>query len=99
MSCAPTCRRMAHYSLRSSALPLPVCDRVSKTDTWIAISRPPYFTALALWWVCGTSCTGGISPIVGVSGSAGRMARIGDVCRINVGDCPLVQAGKLPLAI
>jgi hypothetical protein len=28
-------------------------------DTWVAISRPPYFTALALWWVGGTYCSGG----------------------------------------
>jgi hypothetical protein len=31
-------------------------------DTWIAISRPPYFTALALWWVGGTYCAGGLFP-------------------------------------
>jgi hypothetical protein len=33
-----------------------------RADTWIAISRPPYFTALALWWVGGTYCTGGLFP-------------------------------------
>ncbi len=33
-----------------------------RADTWIAISRPPYFTALALWWVGGTYCTGGFFP-------------------------------------
>jgi hypothetical protein len=33
-----------------------------QADTWIAISRPPYFTALALWWVGGTYCTGGLFP-------------------------------------
>jgi hypothetical protein len=33
-----------------------------RADTWIAISRPPYFTALALWWVGGTYCAGGMFP-------------------------------------
>jgi len=33
-----------------------------QADTWIAISRPPYFHALALWWVGGTYCTGGLFP-------------------------------------
>jgi len=28
-------------------------------DSWLAISRPPYFTALALWFVGGTYATGG----------------------------------------
>jgi hypothetical protein len=31
-------------------------------DTWAAISRPPYFTALALWFVGGTYYTGGFFP-------------------------------------
>jgi hypothetical protein len=31
-------------------------------DSWVAISRPPYFTALALWFVGGTYCTGGFFP-------------------------------------
>jgi hypothetical protein len=31
-----------------------------KADTWVAVSRPPYFTALALWWVGGTYCAGGL---------------------------------------
>jgi hypothetical protein len=31
-------------------------------DTWAAISRPPYFTALALWFVGGTYYTGGYFP-------------------------------------
>lgn len=31
-------------------------------DTWIAISRPPWFTALALWFVGGTYCSGGFFP-------------------------------------
>jgi hypothetical protein len=31
-------------------------------DTWIAISRPPWFTALALWCVGETYCTGAYFP-------------------------------------
>ncbi len=31
-------------------------------DTWIAISRPPFFSALALWWVGSTYCAGGLFP-------------------------------------
>jgi hypothetical protein len=31
-------------------------------DTWVAISRPPWFTALALWFVGGTYHTGGFFP-------------------------------------
>ncbi|MBA2277774.1 MAG: hypothetical protein H0W06_08415 [Chloroflexia bacterium] len=31
-------------------------------DTWVAISRPPWFTALALWFVGGTYCAGGYFP-------------------------------------
>jgi hypothetical protein len=31
-------------------------------DTWIAVSRPPWFTALALWFVGGTYHTGGMFP-------------------------------------
>jgi hypothetical protein len=31
-------------------------------ETWVAISRPPYFTALALWFVGGTYHTGGCFP-------------------------------------
>ena len=34
-------------------------------DTWVAISRPPYFTALALWFVGGTYCMGGCFPAPG----------------------------------
>ena len=32
------------------------------TDTWVALSRPPFFTALALWFVGGTYYTGGYFP-------------------------------------
>ena len=31
----------------------------ARADSWIAVSRPPWFTALALWWVGGTYCAGG----------------------------------------
>jgi hypothetical protein len=31
-------------------------------DSWVAISRPPWFTALALWWVGSTYCAGGYFP-------------------------------------
>ena len=31
-------------------------------DSWVAISRPPYFTALALWFVGGTYWLGGCFP-------------------------------------
>jgi hypothetical protein len=45
-----------------------------RADTWIAISRPPYFTALALWWVGGTYCTGGFFPSASVVWPAGASA-------------------------
>src|SRR5215212_10102385 len=32
-----------------------------KADSWLAISRPPWFTALALWFVGGTYYTGVLS--------------------------------------
>jgi hypothetical protein len=31
-------------------------------DTWVAVSRPPYFTALAVWFIGGTYFTGGFFP-------------------------------------
>jgi hypothetical protein len=31
-------------------------------DTWVAVSQPPWFTALALWFVGGTYYTGGYFP-------------------------------------
>ena len=31
-------------------------------DTWVAVSRPPWFTALAHWVVGGTYCAGGFFP-------------------------------------
>jgi hypothetical protein len=33
-----------------------------RADSWLAVSRPPYFTALALWFVGGTYHTGGFFP-------------------------------------
>lgn len=32
------------------------------TDAWIAVSRPPWFTALALWTIGTTYCAGGYFP-------------------------------------
>ncbi len=32
------------------------------TDTWLALSRPPWFTALALWFLGGTYWSGGYFP-------------------------------------
>jgi hypothetical protein len=31
-------------------------------DSWVAISRPPFFTALALWFIGTTYCAGGFFP-------------------------------------
>ena len=31
-------------------------------DTWVALSRPPYFTALAVWFIGGTYYTGAFFP-------------------------------------
>ena len=36
--------------------------RRSPADTWIALSRPPYFTALAVWFIGGTYHTGAFFP-------------------------------------
>jgi hypothetical protein len=33
-----------------------------RVDTWIAVSRPPYFSALAVWFIGGTYHTGGFFP-------------------------------------
>jgi hypothetical protein len=37
-------------------------------DSWIALSRPPWFSALALWAVGGTYCAGGFFPERGKAG-------------------------------
>jgi hypothetical protein len=34
--------------------------RQGNADSWVAISRPPWFTALAVWFVGGTYYTGGL---------------------------------------
>ncbi len=34
----------------------------TQTDTWLAVSRPPFFSALAVWLVGGTYHTGGFFP-------------------------------------
>jgi hypothetical protein len=39
---------------------MPAGDR--KADSWLALSRPPYFTALGLWFVGSTYHTGGFFP-------------------------------------
>jgi hypothetical protein len=36
--------------------------RQGNTDSWVALSRPPYFSASALWFVGGTYYTGGYFP-------------------------------------
>jgi hypothetical protein len=40
-------------------------DAGPNRDSWVAVSRPPWFTALALWFVGGTYCTGGFFPDAG----------------------------------
>jgi hypothetical protein len=47
------------YFARRSAGPSPAGE---VRDTWVAISRPPWFTALALWFVGGTYHVGGFFP-------------------------------------
>lgn len=37
-------------------------DPRAPADSWVAVSRPPYFTALALWFVGGTYYTGALFP-------------------------------------
>jgi hypothetical protein len=36
--------------------------RDAREDSWVAVSRPPWFTALALWFVGGTYHSGGYFP-------------------------------------
>jgi hypothetical protein len=36
--------------------------RDPRRDSWIAVSRPPFFSALAVWFVGGTSHTGAFFP-------------------------------------
>jgi hypothetical protein len=45
------------YFVRRSGGPPPANPEAA--DSWVAISRPPYFTALALWFVGGTYWLGG----------------------------------------
>lgn len=50
-------------------------SRVPAEDTWVAVSRPPWFTALALWFVGGTYWPGGFFPArhsLFVGGPTGR---------------------------
>jgi hypothetical protein len=44
------------YFARASGGPTPAHDTA---ESWVAISRPPWFTALALWFVGSTWCVGG----------------------------------------
>ena len=37
-------------------------DAGPNRDSWVAVSRPPWFTALALWFIGSTYCTGGYFP-------------------------------------
>jgi hypothetical protein len=54
----------------------------ANADTWVTVSRPPYFTALALWLVGGTYYTGGYFP---------------DEHALWLGwDSPLPDQGRLP---
>jgi hypothetical protein len=48
------------YFARRAAGPLP--PDAGAADSWVAISRPPYFKALALWFVGGTYWVGGFFP-------------------------------------
>ena len=59
--------------------------RRQPADSWIAISRPPYFTALALWFSgCGTYCSGGFFP--------GRR-------ELSIGFGPTPHIGQLPAGL
>lgn len=40
-------------------------DTGPERDSWVAVSRPPWFAALALWFVGGTYCAGGYFPEAG----------------------------------
>ena len=50
--------RLFAYFARKSGAPRPG----QQADTWVAVSRPPWLTALALWWVGGTYCAGACFP-------------------------------------
>jgi hypothetical protein len=47
---------------RRSGGPYASNDPSANRDTWVAVSRPPWFTALVLWFVGGTYCTGSYFP-------------------------------------
>jgi hypothetical protein len=40
----------------------PLASNPEAADSWVAVSRPPHFTALALWFVGGTYWLGGFFP-------------------------------------
>ena len=51
--------RFVYFARGSSGPPGP---HQPNRDSWVAISRPPWFTALALWFIGGTYYTGGFFP-------------------------------------
>ena len=55
------------YFARGHSGPRPSTDGRSE-DSWMAICRPPWLTALALWWVGGTYWLGGCFPPAGPTG-------------------------------
>ena len=57
----PLARRLAVRRVRAGS----GNDAGPNRDSWVAVSRPPWFTALALWFVGGTFCTGGYFPDAG----------------------------------
>jgi hypothetical protein len=48
------------YFARGSSGPAGIFE--ANRDSWVAVSRPPWFSALALWFVGGTYYTGGFFP-------------------------------------
>jgi hypothetical protein len=55
----PRRRRKAPRYVSEPAAPVPVSPRAQPFSTWTAISKPPYFTALAVWPSTGTWTGGG----------------------------------------
>jgi hypothetical protein len=56
------------YFARGSGGPRP--NNPTAADSWVAISRPPWFTALALWFVGGTYWVGAFFPDTTEPGAA-----------------------------
>jgi hypothetical protein len=55
---SPDGRLFAYFVRKETAKAM----REVGADSWIAVSRPPWFTALALWAIGGTYCTGPCFP-------------------------------------